>query len=147
MIKSVLRVGKRLSKRAAARSATALKYRSTTPICFAAVDHLFYPACAEDDVPEGGKLRVIVEGYPVCLYRVNGTYYASGDPCPHELLSLADGGALDGEIVTCGAHRYRFNVRTGECYEDPGISLTRLPCGRKNGTVYVGFKDDEDAGE
>ena len=106
------------------------------------MSHLFYPACGEDDVPEGGKLRVVVEGYPVCLYRVSGTFYASGDPCPHELLSLADGGFMEGEIVTCGAHRYRFNVRTGECFDDPGVHLTRLPCGRKDGTVYVGLEDE-----
>jgi nitrite reductase/ring-hydroxylating ferredoxin subunit len=105
------------------------------------VGHLFYPACKAEDVAEGGKLRVVVEGYPVCLYRVDGTFYASGDPCPHELVSLGDGGKMDGEVVTCGAHRWRFNVRTGECYEDSGHTLTQLPVGRKDGVVYVGFDD------
>ncbi len=110
------------------------------------VGHLFYPACNVEDVPEGGKLRVVVEGYPVCLFHVDGTFYASGDPCPHELVSLGDGGVLDGEVVTCGAHRWRFNVRTGQCYEDddPSHRLTRLPCGRKDGVVYVGFEAGEE---
>ena len=106
--------------------------------------HLFYEACSEEQIPEGGKLRVVVEGYEVCLYRVEGTIYASGDPCPHERVSLGDGGILDGEIITCGAHRWQFNVRTGECYANPKARLKTHPVGRKDGWVYVGFWSDED---
>ena len=100
---------------------------------------LYYAACPIDEVPPGTKARVEVEGYPVAIYNVDGTFYASGDYCPHERVSLADGGLLDGEIVTCGAHRWAFNVRTGVCLEDPNFPLKRFPVGRKDGTVYVGF--------
>ena len=104
---------------------------------------LFYEACRADAVPPGTKKKVIVEGYPVALYNVDGTIYASGDFCPHEHVSLSDGGKLDGEIVTCGAHRWCFNVRTGECLEDEAFPLKRFPVGRKDGVVYVGFWDDD----
>ena len=104
---------------------------------------LFYEACAVDLVPEGTKRRVMVEGYPVAIYNVEGTLYASGDPCPHERVSLADGGRLTGEIVTCGAHRWAFNVRTGQCLEDAAFPLTRFPVGRKDGKIFVGFWSGE----
>ena len=105
---------------------------------------LFYEACHEDEVPVGGKHKAIVEGYPVAIYNVEGTLYASGDFCPHERVSLADGGGLEGEIITCGAHRWCFNVRTGECLEDAAFPLKRFPVGRRDGTVFVGFWDDEE---
>ena len=77
----------------------------------------FFPACTEDELPPGSKLKVLIEGMPICVYNVGGTIYASGDWCPHEKVSLGDGGLLEGEVITCGAHRWCFNVRTGECYE------------------------------
>ena len=104
---------------------------------------LYYEACDETEVPPGAKLRVVVEGYPVALYNVDGTLYASGDYCPHERVSLGSGGTLDGEEITCGAHRWAFNVRTGVCLEDPNFPLKRFPVGRKNGTVYVGFWSED----
>lgn len=111
---------------------------------FAAVPYFFYEACAERDIPEGTKRKLVIEDYEVALYNVAGTLFASGDPCPHERVSLADGGQLDGEVITCGAHRWAFNVRTGECYEDPGFCLKQHPVGRKDGLVYVGFWTDEE---
>jgi len=108
------------------------------------VAYWFYEACPVEEVPEGCKRRVVVEDYTVCIYNVGGTLFASGDACPHERVSLADGGDLDGELVTCGAHRWQFNVRTGECLEDPAFPLRQHPVGRKDGMIYVGFWAEED---
>ena len=105
---------------------------------------LFYPACTAAELPEGTKKRVTVEGYDVCLANAGGTVFACGDICPHEHVSLGDGGTLDGEVLTCGAHRWDFNLRTGECLEDPAFPLRTFPVGRKDGVLYVGFWDDEE---
>lgn len=103
----------------------------------------FYEAVPESKVPPGTKARCHVEGFDIAIYNVDGTFYASADACPHERVSLGDGGFLDGEKVTCGAHRWCFNIRTGECYEDPGFQLQTFPVGRKEGVVYVGFWGDD----
>ncbi len=102
--------------------------------------YLFYEACPESELPEDGcARRYEVEGYDICIFNVGGTLHASGDACPHEHVSLGDGASLDGEIVTCGAHRWQFNVRTGACLEDEAFPLRKHPVGRKDGVVYVGF--------
>ena len=106
--------------------------------------YLYYEACDVAEIPEGGRLKVIIEDYPVALFNVGGTIYAGGDLCPHERVSLCAGGRLEGEIITCGAHQWRFNVRTGVCLEDSGFPLKRFPVGRKGGTVYVGFWSDDE---
>jgi nitrite reductase/ring-hydroxylating ferredoxin subunit len=106
----------------------------------------YYPACRADEIAPGAKRRLEIEGYDLCLYNVGGKYYASGDPCPHEHASLGDGGMMDGEQVVCGAHRWCFNVRTGECSEDSTgrYRLRTFPVGRKEGVIYVGFWTDRE---
>jgi len=109
--------------------------------------YYFYPACTVDELPAGGRLRVTVEGYPLCLYNVDGTFFASADSCPHERVSLGDGGTLDGSTITCGAHRWSFDVRTGLCHNNPGHRLRVFPVGRKEAQLFVGFWADEGDGE
>ncbi|HCP48453.1 MAG TPA: non-heme iron oxygenase ferredoxin subunit [Deltaproteobacteria bacterium] len=109
--------------------------------------YYFYSACTVNDLPVGGRLRDAVEGYPVCLYNVEGTYFASTDSCPHERVSLGDGGTLDGATITCGAHRWSFDVRTGECHNNPGHKLRLFPVGRKGDEIFVGFWVNEGDGE
>ncbi|MCK6526673.1 Rieske 2Fe-2S domain-containing protein [Myxococcota bacterium] len=104
----------------------------------------FYEACPEGAVPPGGKRRVVVEGYPVCLVNLGGTIHATGDYCPHEAVSLGDGGRVEGETLVCGAHGWRFDVRTGACQDDPGVELPRFPVGRKDGWLYVGFWEEDE---
>jgi nitrite reductase/ring-hydroxylating ferredoxin subunit len=105
---------------------------------------LFYEVCTEDELPAVGRgKRFEVEGYDLCIFNLNGTLHASGDACPHERVSLGDGATLDGEIITCGAHRWEFNVVTGECLEDASFPLRKFPVGRKDGVIYVGFPADE----
>ena len=104
---------------------------------------MFYDACGAGDVPAGGKLRVMVEGYPICLVDVGGTLHATGDFCPHEGVSLGQGGRVEGEWLVCGAHGWSFNVRTGACADDPGVDLPRFPVGRRGDRVFVGFWVEE----
>ncbi len=103
----------------------------------------YFPACPVLDVPEGGKKRVIVEGYALCLFQIDGTLYAAADACPHERVSLADGGKMVRGRIVCGAHHWVFDPKTGVCETDAGHSLRRFPVGRKDGMIYVGFWEAE----
>ena len=60
----------------------------------------------------GRGLRVEVDGVPVGLWRVEGEIYAMEDTCPHAGLPLTDG-SLSGCVVTCEAHGWQFDLRTG----------------------------------
>lgn len=64
------------------------------------------------DIPHGRGLRVSLEGIIIGLFRVADTVYAMEDQCPHADAPLSDG-CLDGAIVTCALHGWRFDVRTG----------------------------------
>lgn len=65
-----------------------------------------------EDLPRGGGLRVTVDGIGVGLYRVDDQVYAMEDACPHAGFPISKGD-LHGCVVTCQAHGWLFDVRTG----------------------------------
>jgi 3-phenylpropionate/trans-cinnamate dioxygenase ferredoxin subunit len=73
-----------------------------------------------DDVPAGEGRYFDVDGEPIAIFHVDGSYYAINDVCTHEEASLAEG-ELEGEVVECALHGARFNVRTGEVVSLPAV--------------------------
>lgn len=64
------------------------------------------------DLEPGEMLRAFVNDVAVCLYNVDGEFYATQDTCTHAEASLCEGD-LDDDVVTCPLHGAEFNVRTG----------------------------------
>ena len=55
-----------------------------------------------------------VTGIPVALFNVEGCYYAIHDTCPHAQGPLGSG-LLEGAVVSCPFHGWKFDVTTGTC--------------------------------
>ena len=70
------------------------------------------------EIRPGLTRRVIVNGHPVLIANVSGSFYAVDDLCTHEESSLSLG-CLKGELISCTLHGSRFNVITGEPTEEP----------------------------
>lgn len=77
------------------------------------------------DFPEGKMKRISVKGKDLLVANINGEIYSIDDVCTHEECSLADG-FLQGEVVTCGCHLARFNVKTGKKVDNPATG-TNIP--------------------
>jgi len=65
------------------------------------------------DVESGKGLVVVVKGIRVALFNCEGVYYAIKNSCPHMGGELGEG-LLQGDVVTCPWHGWRFNVKTGK---------------------------------
>lgn len=71
--------------------------------------------CAPGDVPQGGALRVEVDGHPVALVRIGDDLYAVGDICSHQRISLSEGEVLpDSREIECWKHGSAFSLETGQ---------------------------------
>ncbi len=57
-------------------------------------------------------VHVDLAGYPVCLVRSGGAYYAMLDECSHGHVELSEGEVEDG-FVECWLHGSRFDLDTG----------------------------------
>ncbi|MFN3800950.1 Rieske (2Fe-2S) protein [Belliella pelovolcani] len=50
----------------------------------------------------------------ICITRINETFYAFEQLCPHRKASLHQGLITDFEEVVCPLHEYRFHMKSGE---------------------------------
>jgi toluene monooxygenase system ferredoxin subunit len=73
----------------------------------------YRPALHAEDLPAGKPTPVTVEGEALCLVRLDDCVVAFPDRCPHRGYPLSHG-SLDGTVLTCAAHTWQFDVRTGD---------------------------------
>jgi 3-phenylpropionate/trans-cinnamate dioxygenase ferredoxin subunit len=66
-----------------------------------------------DELKDGGKKKVSVEGQEILLARVGNSYYAVSNHCPHMGGDLS-AGTLEGTVITCPRHGSQFDVRDGK---------------------------------
>nr|MDA8434614.1 Rieske (2Fe-2S) protein [Actinomycetales bacterium] len=69
-----------------------------------------------------GRLRLEADGCAVLLALVDGDVHAVDDACRHRGTALSGGLLRDG-IVTCPAHLWQYDVRTGRRHDTQGEAL------------------------
>ena len=67
-----------------------------------------------DDLPVGSVRMVKVDGQRLCLVRTASGVHAIDHACPHEGYGLTQG-VLDGDVLTCAWHNWKFRVTDGAC--------------------------------
>jgi nitrite reductase/ring-hydroxylating ferredoxin subunit len=67
-----------------------------------------------DDLPAGSMRMVRVAGRRLCLVRTSDGVFALDHACPHEGYGLTQG-VLDGNVLTCAWHNWKFRVDDGSC--------------------------------
>ncbi len=71
------------------------------------------------DVPAGEGRVFEVDGTPVAVFNIDGTFHALDNTCLHRGGPLGDG-ICNATTVTCPWHGWQYNVTTGECASAPG---------------------------
>jgi toluene monooxygenase system ferredoxin subunit len=79
-----------------------------------------------DDLWEGDMRSVMLDGRKILLCNVEGAVAAYDNSCPH-LGNLLSMGTLEGHVLTCAAHEWSFDVRTGGGINPSGACLQRYP--------------------
>lgn len=90
---------------------------------------------AVDDFAEGEMKMAKVGERRVAVIRTASGIHAIDNACPHQGYGLVTG-ALDGELVTCQWHNWKFRVDTGECV----MGEENVPCHAvaiEDGEVHV----------
>lgn len=88
------------------------------------------------DIPPGEGATVEADGQSIAIFNVDGTYYAIADTCLHMGASLGQGW-LDGNIVTCPWHGWRFNVATGASDFSDQVCIARYDVKVEGTDLYV----------
>jgi 3-phenylpropionate/trans-cinnamate dioxygenase ferredoxin subunit len=95
----------------------------------------FMEAARVDQIPPGTGTTVNVAGKDVAIFNVDGAVYAIGDSCVHAGASLG-AGRLNGCMVTCRAHGFRYDVTTGQVTTG-GLGVASYPVKVVDGTILI----------
>ena len=82
----------------------------------------FVTAAKLKDVKEGEGKTVSVKGQDIALFNVQGKLYAVENTCAHRGGPLGEG-MVDGEVVTCPWHGWKYNVKTGKSPVNASVSV------------------------
>src|SRR2546426_6507718 len=78
----------------------------------------FIKIAKADEVPVGGGRLVKVAGKEIALFHVQGKYYAIDNTCTHVGGPLSEG-EVEGTVVECPWHGFRFSIETGKVLYGP----------------------------
>ena len=90
----------------------------------------------KDALKPGKIVEVIIGGTAVAVANVDDTFYACTNACPHAEGPLGDG-SLDGSVVTCPYHGWKFDLKSGASITNPGVTLKTYPVAIEKTAVCV----------
>ena len=90
-----------------------------------------------DEIPAGQGRTVEVEGKRIAVFNVDGDLHAIDDTCVHRGGPLGQG-ALDGNVVSCPWHSWRFDVTSGACLTNPRVQVACYPVKIEGDDIWVG---------
>jgi len=93
--------------------------------------------CSLNDLKSGTGYSTAVKGKQLALFlHADGRIFAVDAECPHAGGPL-DEGSVKGCEVTCPLHDYKFDLISGRCSTDPGLSLRTYPVFVEDNQVWV----------
>ena len=75
-------------------------------------------------------------GRAIAVFNVDGRYYAIDNLCPHRGGPLAEGD-LEGAVIACPWHAWRWDVTTGANTNNPAVKLACFRVSEEPGGVFV----------
>ena len=113
----------------------------------------FEPIIADAELWDGDMTAHRVDGRDLLLVRHNGVVYAYENRCAHLGVALSEG-RLDGYVLTCRAHHWQYDVRSGSGVNPATVCLRRFAVKIEDGKVFVDvhapspdFPNAEDVGD
>jgi nitrite reductase (NADH) small subunit/3-phenylpropionate/trans-cinnamate dioxygenase ferredoxin subunit len=88
------------------------------------------------DLAPGEGREVDAGGRALALFNVGGRYYAIDNMCPHRGGPLG-GGDLDGTLVSCPWHAWRWDIATGANANNPALRIACFPVIETSDGVFV----------
>lgn len=99
----------------------------------------FIPVGSVDELPNGERIFIEVDGQPIVIFNIAEAYYAIADVCSHDDGPLGEG-RLEGFEIVCPRHGARFDVRSGEVLALPAvIDIPAYPVRIQDGQIEIGL--------
>ena len=88
------------------------------------------------NVAPGESEHILTDRRSIAIFNIEGTFHAIEGLCPHAGAPLADG-YLEGTVVICPWHAWRFDLEDGRCPLVPGARLHVYRVHESNGWLWT----------
>lgn len=85
---------------------------------------------------ENGPLKAKIGDTRILVFLADGAPVATQARCPHAQGPLHQG-EICGSVLTCPWHGWSFDLATGECEEDPDLTIERYTVTVEGDDIYV----------
>jgi toluene monooxygenase system ferredoxin subunit len=89
-----------------------------------------------DNLWDGEKNSVNVEGKKILILNIGNEIFALEDRCAHKAMALTNG-KVEGGTITCPAHEWKYNVRTGEGINPKSAKIVTYPVKVEGKDIYI----------
>ena len=96
----------------------------------------FTKVASLDDLWSGEMIARVVAGRKVLVIRIDESTYAYEDRCAHLGVALSEG-CLEGHVLTCQAHHWEYDVRSGHGINPASARLTPVAVRVEEGDILV----------
>lgn len=96
----------------------------------------YVPVATVAEIPEGRRKIVRLNDVPIAVFHHKGAWYAVRNVCPHRGGPVGEG-PLDGDVVTCPWHSWRFNITNGQNVLNPAAGLVTYEVRVEGNEVYL----------
>ena len=96
-----------------------------------------FRVCKFGELQEGGRRAVRIMAKEIAVFKINGEIRAIDGLCKHMKAPLVSSGKLDGAVLTCSWHGWRYNISTGDCLTKPLLALRSYEIEIADGEIFV----------
>lgn len=96
----------------------------------------FLRAAKKEEIPAGTIREFQLDGKTVAVANVGGKLFAINNVCLHRGGPLGQG-ELDGQIVTCPWHGWRYDVTNGKLVTNPAVGVEIYPIEVRGDDIFV----------
>jgi nitrite reductase/ring-hydroxylating ferredoxin subunit len=96
----------------------------------------FLRAAKKEEVPAGTIRELQLDGKTVAVANVGGKFFAINNVCLHRGGPLGQG-ELDGQIVTCPWHGWRYDVTNGKLVTNLAVGVETYPIEVRGDDIFV----------
>jgi len=101
----------------------------------------FHAVASVGDLGEEEVMEVKAGDEEICIYNVEGEFFATHAICTHENVGLADG-FVEGDKIECPLHSACFEIKTGKAVNPPAeVDLKTYPVKIDGDTIFVGVEN------
>jgi nitrite reductase (NADH) small subunit len=89
-----------------------------------------------EEISPGGAKVVEADGREIAIFNLDGSFHAIDNTCVHKGGPLGEG-MIEGEIVVCPWHSWRYNIKTGACLANPSAKVKAYELKVENGEIKL----------